>query len=160
VLAFFVALAIVIGLVEITVLIQVGEWLGVVNTIGVLLLVSVVGAWLVKRQGIGVMARIRQQRMAGQLPAAEVFDGALILVAGVLLLVPGFVTDALGLLLLFPPVRIGVRRYVRRRLMANVDLVRSKQWTRTERPREYVPPQPRRPQSPPNPLPPASPPDQ
>lgn len=161
-LAFLVALAIVVGLVEITVLIQVGQWLGALNTIGLLLLVSVLGAWLVKRQGVGVMARIRQQRMAGQIPAAEVFDGALILVAGVLLLIPGFVTDALGLLLLFPPVRGGVRAFVSRRVRANVDLVRSKQWTRGERPpRQYVPPEPpRRPSPPPTPLPPASPPDQ
>jgi UPF0716 protein FxsA len=162
VLAFLVALAIVVGLVEITVLIQVGQWLGALNTIGLLLLVSVLGAWLVKRQGVGVMTRIRQQRLAGQLPAAEVFDGALILVAGVLLLIPGFVTDALGLLLLFPPVRGGARRFVSRRVMANVDLVRSKQWTRAERPpRQYVPPEPpRRPPPPPTPLPPAPPADQ
>jgi UPF0716 protein FxsA len=162
VLAFLVALAIVVGLVEITVLIQVGQWLGALNTIGLLLLVSVLGAWLVKQQGVGAMARIRQQRMAGQIPAAEVFDGALILVAGVLLLIPGFVTDALGLLLLFPPVRGGVRAFVSRRVRANVDLVRSKQWTRGERPpRQYVPPEPpRRPSPPPTPLPPASPPDQ
>jgi UPF0716 protein FxsA len=160
VLAFFVALAIVVGLVEITVLIQVGQWLGALNTIGLLLLVSVLGAWLVKRQGIGVMARIRQQRMAGQLPAAEVFDGALIVLAGLLFLIPGFVTDAFGLLLLFPPVRGGVRRYVSRRVKANVDLVRSRQWTRAEPPpRQYVPPEPPRRSSPPTPLPPASPPD-
>jgi UPF0716 protein FxsA len=161
VLAFLVALVIVVGLVEITVLIQVGQWLGALNTIGLLLLVSVLGAWLVKRQGIGVMARIRQQRMAGQLPAAEVFDGALIVLAGLLLLIPGFVTDAFGLLLLLPPVRGGVRRFVSRRMKANVDLVRSRQWTRSEPPpRQYVPPEPPRRQSPPTPLPPASPPDQ
>jgi UPF0716 protein FxsA len=161
VVAFLVALAIVVGVVEITVMIQVGQLIGVVNTIGLLILVSLFGAWLVKRQGLGVMARIREQRMAGRLPATEVFDGALILVAGVLLVIPGFVTDALGLLLLFPPVRAVVRRFVSRRVLREVEMVRSKQWTRNEpRPRQYVPPDgppPRRP--PPTPLPPASPPD-
>jgi UPF0716 protein FxsA len=122
--AFFVAVAIVVGLVEITVMIQVGQWLGVVNTIGLLLLVSVVGALLVKHQGIGVLRRIQQQRLAGQVPAAPVFDGALILLAGLLLLVPGFVTDAVGLLLLIPPVRAGVRRFVRWRFMRRVEVVR------------------------------------
>jgi UPF0716 protein FxsA len=161
VVAFFVALAIVVGVLEITVMIQVGQLIGFLNTIGLLLLVSLIGAWLVKRQGLGVMARIREQRMAGRLPAAEVFDGALILVAGVLLVIPGFVTDALGLLLLIPPIRAVARRVVSRRVMREVEMVRSKQWTRGERPPpQYVPPEaPRRPPPPPTPLPPASPPD-
>jgi UPF0716 protein FxsA len=159
--AFFVALAIVVGVVEITVMIQVGQWIGFLNTVGLLLVVSLAGVWLVKRQGLGVMARIREQRMAGRLPAAEVFDGALILVAGVLLVIPGFVTDALGLLLLVPPVRAVVRGFASRRVLREVEMVRSKQWTRADRPpRQYVPPEtPRRPPSPPTPLPPASPPD-
>ncbi len=128
VIAFFVALAIVVGVVEISVIIQVGQWIGFLNTVGLLLLVSLVGAWLVKRQGLGVMARIREQRSAGRIPATEAFDGALILVAGVLLVIPGFVTDALGLLLLIPPVRAVARRFVSRRVLREVEMVRSKQW--------------------------------
>ena len=131
--AFFVALAIVIGFVEITVMIQVGQWLGVVNTIGLLLLVSVVGAFLVKHQGLGVLRRIQQQRLAGQVPAAPVFDGALILLAGLLLLIPGFVTDAVGLVLLIPPVRAGASRFVRWRFMRRVQVVRVAS-RRTDRP--------------------------
>jgi UPF0716 protein FxsA len=159
VIAFFVALAIVVGVVEISVMIQVGQWIGFLNTVGLLLLVSLVGAWLVKRQGLGVMARIREQRSAGRIPATEAFDGALILVAGVLLVIPGFVTDAFGLLLLFPPIRAVVRRFVSRRVLREVEIVRSKQWTRGEPPpRQYVPPE-QRPPPPPTPLPPAPPPD-
>lgn len=131
--AFFVALAIVVGLIEITVMIQVGQWLGVVNTIGLLLLVSVVGAFVVKYQGVGVLRRIQQQRLAGQVPAAPVFDGALILLAGLLLVIPGFVTDAVGLLLLIPPLRAGVRRFVRWRFMRRVEVVRVVS-RRTDRP--------------------------
>ena len=157
--AFLVALAIVIGVVEISVFVQVGQWIGFLNTVGLLLVVSLLGVWLVKRQGLGVMARIRDQRSAGRIPTTEAFDGALILVAGVLLVIPGFVTDAFGLLLLFPPIRAVVRRFVSRRVFREVEMVRSKQWTRGEpRPRQYVPPE--RPQPPPpTPLPPASPPD-
>jgi len=156
--AFFVALAIVVGIVEIMVMIQIGQWLGVVNTIGLLLLVSVIGAWLVKRQGIGVLGRIRDQRLAGQLPAAQVFDGALILVAGVLLVIPGFVTDALGLLLLVPPIRAAVRRFARWRFLARIQVVRPSSWSRPgPPPREYVKPER---SSPPTPLPPPKPPDQ
>ena len=134
---FLVALFIVIPLIEIAVIIQVGQWLGVVNTIGLLLLVSVVGAWLVKRQGLGVLRRIRDQQQAGQVPAAAVFDGALILVAGVLLVFPGFVTDAMGLLLLLPPVRAGVRAFLRRRFTRRVQVVRSVRtatWSQADRP--------------------------
>jgi UPF0716 protein FxsA len=150
---FLVALLIVIPLVEIAVIIQVGDWLGIVNTIGLLILVSVVGAWLVKRQGLGVLRRIRQQQQAGQVPAAAVFDGALILVAGALLLFPGFVTDAIGLLLLLPPVRAGVRAFLRRRYMRRVQVVRAVRtatWSDSGRP--PYPPSP--PPEPPRSLPP------
>ena len=154
-----VAAFLVVPIVEIYVIIQVGQWIGFLNTVGLLLLVSLLGAWLVKRQGLGVMARIREQRSAGRIPATEAFDGAIILVAGVLLVIPGFVTDALGLLLLLPPVRAVVRRFVSRRVLREVEMVRSKQWTRAEpRTRQYVPPEPPPPR-PPTPLPPASPPD-
>jgi UPF0716 protein FxsA len=134
---FLVALFIVVPLIEIAVIIQVGQWLGVVNAIGLLLLVSVVGAWLVKRQGLGVLRRIREQQQAGQVPAVAVFDGALILVAGLLLLFPGFVTDVFGLLLLVPPVRAGVRAYLRRRFRAHLRVVRSVRtatWSQSGRP--------------------------
>jgi UPF0716 protein FxsA len=156
--ASLVALAIIVGIVEIAVMIQVGHWIGVVNTIGLLLLISVIGAWLVKHQGLGVLRKIREQRMAGQLPAAPVFDGALLLVAGVLLVIPGFVTDALGLLLLVPPVRAVARRFATRRFLRRVQVVRPSTWSRGRpRPREYVPPEPpSSPPSPPTPLPPPS----
>jgi UPF0716 protein FxsA len=133
VLLFLVALFIVVPLIEIAVIIQVGQWLGVLNTIGLLLLVSVVGAWLVKRQGLGALRRIRDQQQEGKVPAVAVFDGALILVAGVLLLFPGFVTDVFGLLLLVPPVRAAVRAFLRRRFRARVRVVRSARW-QTDRP--------------------------
>jgi UPF0716 protein FxsA len=146
---FLVALFIVIPLVEIAVIIQVGDWLGIVNTIGLLILVSVAGAWLVKRQGLGVLRRIGEQRQAGQVPAAAVFDGALILVAGALLLFPGFVTDVFGLLLLLPPVRAGVRAFLRRRYMRRVQVVQSVRtatWSQSGRPPDppYPPPEPPR----------------
>jgi UPF0716 protein FxsA len=143
---FLVALFIVIPLVEIAVIIQVGDWLGIVNTIGLLILVSVVGAWLVKWQGLGALRRIGEQRQAGQVPAAAVFDGALILVAGALLLFPGFVTDVFGLLLLLPPVRAGVRAFLRRRYMRRIQMVRSVRtatWSEPRRPPSPPPEPPR-----------------
>jgi UPF0716 protein FxsA len=110
-----VALFIVVPLVEIAVIIQVGSWLGVVDTLVLLILISVLGAWLVKRQGVGLLRRIQFELANGRVPGSALVDAALLLVAGVLLLVPGFVTDAIGLLLLLPPVRAAVRSWLRRR---------------------------------------------
>jgi UPF0716 protein FxsA len=106
---------IVWALVEIAVIIQVGSWLGIVDTLALLILISVLGAWLVKRQGVAVVRRIQVELASGRVPGNAMVDALLLLVAGVLLLVPGFVTDAIGLLLLLPPVRAAVRAWLRRR---------------------------------------------
>src|SRR3954447_21649389 len=102
-------LFLVVPIVEIFVLIQVGSAIGALNTVGLLLLVSLVGAWIVKHQGSSTVRRIRDELAMGRMPGASLVDGALIFCAGVLLLVPGFVTDAVGLVLLIPPVRHVVR---------------------------------------------------
>jgi UPF0716 protein FxsA len=101
---------ILLPIIELAVIIQVGQSIGVFNTIGVLLLVSVVGAWLVKREGMGVWTRFQRQVQTGVVPSREIADGVLILFAGALLMTPGFVTDLVGILLLLPPVRAAVRR--------------------------------------------------
>ena len=100
---------IVMPIVELAVLIQVGHAIGVFNTIGLLLLVSFVGAWLVKREGLGVWRRFRRQVEGGHVPGKELADGVLVMFAGALLISPGFVTDVFGILLLLPPVRAFVR---------------------------------------------------
>jgi len=113
--ALLVALFIAVPLVEIAVIIQVGSWLGVVDTLGLLVVISVLGAWLVKRQGVGLLRRVQGELAAGRVPGSALVDGALLLVAGTMLLLPGFLTDAVGLLLLLPPVRAAVRAWLRRR---------------------------------------------
>ena len=115
VLAILVLAFIVLPLVELYVIIQVGQAIGVLNTIGVLILVSVVGAWLARRQGMSVLLRIRRQLDAGVMPTNALIDGGLVLAGGLLLLTPGFVTDVFGILLLFPPIRALVRAAVKRR---------------------------------------------
>jgi UPF0716 protein FxsA len=102
-------------LVEIAVFLQVVQWIGVLDTLGLMLLISLGGAWLVKWQGLGTLARMRAELDAGRVPTGPMTDGGLLAVAGFLLLVPGFVTDAFGLLLLLPPVRAGVRAWLGRR---------------------------------------------
>ncbi len=106
---------VVVPIVELYVIIQVGQALGVLNTIVLLLLVSVVGSWLVKREGLAVWRRFQEQVQAGVAPGREIADGVMILIAGALLISPGFATDIFGVLLLLPPVRAAVRAGLARR---------------------------------------------
>jgi len=107
---------VVMPLVELFVLIQVGQVIGVWWTIGLLLLMSVVGSWLMKREGLGVYRRIQASIAAGRVPGAELVDGFLTLRGGALMLTPGFVSDVVGMALLLPPVRVVVRRLAAARL--------------------------------------------
>jgi UPF0716 protein FxsA len=99
----------VLPIVELYVIVQVAQSAGILETIGLLVLVGAVGAWLCKREGVGVLRRIRDALDRYELPHRELADGGLILFAGALLLTPGFVTDCLALLLLLPPTRAVVR---------------------------------------------------
>lgn len=114
---------VVVPFVELFVIVQVGQAIGVLDTVALLVVVSVVGAWLVKREGIGVLRRAQRQLASGHLPAVELIDAVLVLFAGALLVTPGFLSDVLGVLLLVPPVRAAVRRVVRRRLMRSIAFV-------------------------------------
>jgi UPF0716 protein FxsA len=105
-------LAVLLPIAELYVIVVVATKIGVLNTIGLLILVSVVGGWLVKREGLGVLRRLQRSAEAGEVPHRELVDGFLILLAGMLLTIPGFITDIPGVLLLLPPVRMAVRGMV------------------------------------------------
>jgi len=108
---------------ELYVLLQVGHTIGVLNTLGLLILVSLVGAWLAKREGIGVVRRLQAALNAGRVPGVELIDGFLILLAAALMITPGFLTDIVGILLLLPPVRAVVRHSLRRRFARRVEIL-------------------------------------
>jgi len=108
------AIFVAVPIIEIAVFIEVGGAIGLWPTLGIVILTAIAGTWLLRLQGLAVLARIRNQLDRGQMPATELFDGACLLVAGVLLLTPGFVTDACGLLLFVPPVRTALRRWLAR----------------------------------------------
>ena len=103
-------LFLVVPFLELFVIIQVGQAVGAGWTIGILVLISVVGAWMVKREGLGVLRRARARMRAGEVPGNELTDGVFILFAGALLLTPGFLTDLLGIMLLVPQVPAAMRR--------------------------------------------------
>jgi UPF0716 protein FxsA len=108
-------LFIVLPIVEITVAIQVAHHIGGLNTVALLLLFSFAGVWLARLEGFSVVRRIQEQLENRTVPTNELIEGALVFVGGLLLIVPGFVTDALGLLLLFPLSRHMARRGLKRR---------------------------------------------
>ena len=101
---------VVVPLVEIWAILQVGQLVGPWWTIALLVLDSMVGAWLIKREGGRAWKALREALQQGRMPAREIADGALILIAGTLMLSPGFVLDLVGLLLLLPFTRPVARR--------------------------------------------------
>ena len=111
---FLLLLFIGVPLVEIAVFIQVGDVIGLWPTLAIVVLTAIAGSLLLRLQGASVLMRAQQALSRGEMPLAEVFDGACLLVAGALLLTPGFVTDTLGALLFVPAVRTALRRFLAR----------------------------------------------
>jgi UPF0716 protein FxsA len=105
------ALFVAVPIVEIALFIQVGGWLGLWPTLGIVVLTAVAGTTLVRTQGLGVLDQLRRSLAEGRDPMGTIAHGALILVAGVLLLTPGFFTDSVGLALMVPPVRSTLIRW-------------------------------------------------
>lgn len=104
-----------IPLLELYLLITVGSYIGAAPTILIVILTGAVGAWLARMQGMSTMLAVRERLNMGQMPAEEMIDAALILVAGLLLLTPGLITDVCGLTLLIPPARNAFKRWLRRK---------------------------------------------
>ena len=107
-----VLLFILLPIAELWLIIQVGGEIGVLPTIGLLLLDSLLGAWLLKTQGRTAWRRFQEALASTRLPAKEVYDGAAIIFGGALLMTPGFITDIFGFLLLIPPTRAALRRFL------------------------------------------------
>lgn len=113
-------LFLVVPIIELYVIIQVAQAIGVFNTLGLLILDSIVGGWLMKREGLGVLRRLQAKLASGELPSTELIDGFLVLFGGALMLAPGFLTDLLGMALLLPPVRAVIRRLLAHRFKSVV----------------------------------------
>ncbi|MBS1887069.1 MAG: FxsA family protein [Actinobacteria bacterium] len=114
---------IVVPLAELYVIIQVGELIGVVPTLLLLLADAVLGSWLIKHQGRSAWRRFNQALAERRLPGKEVTGGFLIILGGALLIAPGFITDIFGALLLVPPTRAVARRILRRFTIGRVAVV-------------------------------------
>ncbi|HEX7096711.1 MAG TPA: FxsA family protein [Acidimicrobiales bacterium] len=129
-------LLIAVPIAELYVIVQVAQELGVLNTIALLIIVSAIGAWLVKREGLQILLRVQNELARGRVPTKPLVDGALLLFAGALMLTPGFLSDIVGILLILPPTRAVVRnlaiRSFRGRIMSGrgVHFGRGRAWAR------------------------------
>lgn len=130
----FILLAfIVVPIIEIAVFIEVGDHIGVLNTILMIVITAIIGTWLLRSQGLQTLQRAQESLNRNVFPVTEVFDGLCLLVAGAMLLTPGFVTDAFGFLLFIP----FIRRFLREKAWSF--LARSGRagvWTNAEDPME------------------------
>ena len=115
-LPFLLILFIVIPIAELWLIIEIGGSIGVPLTLALLIVDSLVGAWLARSQSRAAWDRFNQALAQSRVPGKEVFDGAMIIVGGALLLTPGFITDVFGLLFLIPPSRAAIRKFVTRRV--------------------------------------------
>jgi UPF0716 protein FxsA len=101
-----------VPILEIAAFIKIGEAIGLVPTLLGCVVTAVIGAFLVRLQGFGVLRDVQAKMARDELPVSELAHGAMILVAGVLLMTPGYVTDAMGFLLLVPPLRLRVAKAI------------------------------------------------
>ncbi len=111
-----------IPIIEIYLLIQVGQVIGAGWTIMLVVLTAVIGVWLLRIQGLSTLTRAQQKLQENELPAREILEGMGLLVAGALLLTPGFFTDGVGFFLLFPPTRIWLVSLVASRMVVSTSI--------------------------------------
>ncbi len=108
-----------IPIVEIGVFIAIGDRIGIFYTLMMILVTAIIGSILLRIEGFRILKQIQNEMGAGKVPAKELTNGVMILIAGVLLLTPGFVTDTLGFLLFLPPVRAAIRLFLVSRIKFN-----------------------------------------
>lgn len=112
-----------VPILELWVVAQVADRINWLPTIGIVLAVSVIGAWLVRREGSGAWQRIQQAASSGTMPSKELADGALVVFGGTLLLTPGFLTDLVGIAMMIPFLRTPVREWLLKRTAARTRVI-------------------------------------
>ena len=108
----------IIPVLEIYLLIKLGTFLGALNTVVIVILTGILGAYLARLEGLHTMIKVREGLNRGEMPAEGMLDALLILVAGIVLLTPGFLTDIAGLLILIPQTRLVFKRWLRKKFNA------------------------------------------
>jgi UPF0716 protein FxsA len=103
---------VVVPLIEILLLIEIGSRIGALNTILIIVLTGILGASMMRQQGFTIIRNIQRDLSEGRMPTGELINGALVLVGGIVLLTPGFFTDAVGFILLVPTTRALIRKKI------------------------------------------------
>ena len=116
-LRFLFPIFILLPLLEIWLLLRVGEEIGVLATIAAVVATAIIGVYWLKMEGFATLGRLQGKLASGQLPAVEMVEGVLLLIAGAFLLTPGFATDAVGFTLLLPQGRASLARWMQRRIV-------------------------------------------
>ena len=112
---------VIVPLVELALLIEIGQQIGLESTLGLVILTGIAGAYLARSQGFFIFTQIQAELQQGRLPAESLFDGLLILVGGLLLLTPGILTDVIGFLLLVPGSRLVIKNFLKKKLQAKIE---------------------------------------
>lgn len=112
-LGYLILLFTVIPIIELSILIKIGQHLGAASAIGIVILTGVIGAYLAKMQGLRILYRIKEDLNQGIMPTDKLFDGVLILCSGILLITPGLLTDIVGFLGLIPLTRNLFKRWLK-----------------------------------------------
>lgn len=112
---------IIVPALEIALLLLSGRTLGLLPTILLIIATGILGAWLARREGAEVIQKVNRQMQTGQMPGDAILDGLCILVGGVVLLTPGFITDAIGFLLLIPATRKPFKRWIKKFLERRIN---------------------------------------
>ena len=115
-LGYLILLFTVVPIIELALLIKIGQYIGVGYTLGIVVFTGVTGAYLAKMQGLLTLRRIQEDINQGRMPADKLFDGVLILCSGILLLTPGFITDLIGFMGLIPLTRNLFKRWLKRKI--------------------------------------------
>jgi UPF0716 protein FxsA len=118
-------LFILVPLAELYLFMTIGSELGFANTVAIIIITAILGAALTKSQGRRAMLKFQEATSQGRVPAHEALEGLIILLAGAVLITPGFLTDSVGFLLLIPPVRTVVARFLGHRLKGKIQFVAS-----------------------------------
>lgn len=131
----FLFLFLAVPLLELFVLIQVGRQIGAAATIALVILTAVAGVFLLRRQSYTVVARVREKVAVGEMPAKEMLDGLFVAIGGLLLLLPGFISDVIGLCCLLPPIRAVLMRWfvTRAAVSTNIHVQHYESWSSQRR---------------------------
>lgn len=114
-------LLILLPVAEITVLLAFGKAIGIWATLSLILLTAVIGAFYARKQGLETIRRVQEQIRYGEMPGETLLEGVCILAAGVLLLLPGFITDLVGIVLLLPPARSRMKSLIMKQIRKRID---------------------------------------